>query len=209
LVEDGLKGVSVAIKKFDANRKTRFTTFAGLKIRSAMVRGIQNQGTIRVPVYLQESWAKVGKSIRLLETSSGKELSAQEIAKHSQVKVQRVQKVLDLKKRNIMSVDSLSSESDEEPHEVDVPGPERFQPERIAEDRERAHHFWVILQTMDEERRKVLELRFGLNGLVEHTFEEIGKILGKDRKAAWRIYEAALAEFQARISNSGDADFLE
>lgn len=53
-----------------------------------------------------------------------------------------------------------------------------------------------LLDTMTPREKKVLELRFGLNGQVEHTLEETGKFFGLHRRRIRQIETKALRKLR-------------
>ena len=53
-----------------------------------------------------------------------------------------------------------------------------------------------MLARLKQRRRKAIELRFGLNGCKEHTFEEIGKILHVTRCRSYQIVNRAILEIK-------------
>ena len=55
------------------------------------------------------------------------------------------------------------------------------------------------METLKENERRVIKLRFGLNGDVPHTLEEIGKMFGFTRERVRQIEHAAINKLRALI----------
>ena len=86
-IQRGNLGLIEAVDKFDPSRGVPFSSFASIKIRGAIVRGIDNEGTlIRVPVHAKETYRKAVRKRRLLSEKNGEDPSLEELAEEVEVK---------------------------------------------------------------------------------------------------------------------------
>ena len=81
LVQEGNAGLIRAVDKFEYERGFKFSTYATWWIRQAVQRGLADQArTIRIPVHMVETMARVTRVTRDLTTTLGREPTNEEIA---------------------------------------------------------------------------------------------------------------------------------
>jgi len=81
LIEEGNVGLLHAVRKFQAGRGTRFSTYATWWIRQAVVRALANQArTIRLPVHVELLLSQYLKQTNALTQKLGRTPTLEEVA---------------------------------------------------------------------------------------------------------------------------------
>ncbi len=202
IVEEGNLGLIKAVEKFNYKRGFRFSTYASWWIRQFIERAIINQGKlIRLPVHVVERLNRFMANVEQLGQEVGREPRFDEIAGRMKITEEDVSGLKQLI-RTTCSLDSpISDRTDTFLRDV-IEDPMSISPAETAEGVMRREELMGWVKDLHEKERKVIILRFGLDGGEAQTLEEIGQSLGLTRERVRQIETAALVKLRGVIEQN-------
>ena len=209
LVQEGIIGLTEAVKKFDLKTDYKFSTYAVYWITQAINRASANTGSlIRIPVHMNDLMAKINKKKQQVKLE-GKKLSNAQLDKELGLLEGTAEKVEDLKKRTVFFWDKSNPTKSEDGLIGDtLASPLEENPDIITEKSAFINDIDKMLSLLKKREKEVLIARFGLFGTKQKTLAELGKEMGCTRERIRQIEKTALTVLRKKCNWNGMKDWI-
>lgn len=193
LVSYGILGLIDAINKYDSTKGMKFSSYATIRIRGAMIDEIRKNRPISKGA--MDKLAKYNESVERLQNKLMREPTLEEIAIDLNVSIQEVSEVENY--INYMSVVSLENIIYSDDDEVTVMGiiedKNSPSPEETLEDKEKIKILAECIDKLKEKDKLVLTLYY-YEGL---TLKEIGTVLEVSESRVCQLHSRAIRNLRA------------
>jgi RNA polymerase primary sigma factor len=208
LIQEGNQGLIKAVHKYDWRRGYKFSTYATWWIRQAITRAIADQArTIRIPVHMVETINRFYKTARRLMQEAGKEPSIEEIADEMDLEPAKVREIIKISQEPT-SLEAPVGDDEESRlgdfiQDLSSPSPYDTASQELLKE-----HLEEVLGTLSDREKKVLVMRFGLDGSRPKTLEEVGREFQVTRERIRQIEAKALRKLKHPSRSKKLKDYL-
>lgn len=186
LVQEGIVGLVHAVERFDHRRGLKFSTYATIWIRRAIMRALLEAKQIRIPPEAGRHLAAIRRS----EAELGEKVDDHELARHAGVSPRSL--------RDLRDVPRVAASLDRPPREGAPPLAELVADESLAAPDvrligdETTRELHEIVRVLPDRHREVVQRRFGLQGDDPESHRAIGLRLGIGEARSRQLEREAL-----------------
>ncbi|WP_240946316.1 RNA polymerase sigma factor FliA [Pseudomaricurvus alkylphenolicus] len=200
LIQAGMIGLLEASQKYDASRGASFETYAGIRIRGAIVDEMRRGDW--APRSVHRNARRVSEAISTVESKCGRDATDQEVAEEMGVSINEYHAMLnDSASSRLFSFEESFGDDDGRQSGDGVsmafaPPQEGFQRESLKQSLAQA------ITQLPERERLVLALYYD----EELNLKEIGQIIGVSESRVSQIHSQAALRLRSRLADWRESD---
>tara|TARA_R110002110_G_scaffold33533_1_gene114795 strand:+ start:109296 stop:110012 length:717 start_codon:yes stop_codon:yes gene_type:complete len=191
LIQAGMIGLIEAARNFDSTKGAAFTTYAGIRIRGAILDELRRENW--APRSVHKNMKRLAIAVRHVENNTGRDAKNHEVAKHLGISLTEYHQVLqDLNNAKIFAFEDLGLSDDYiTNNQSNMPNPyEGMQTDDFKEKLAKE------IQELPYKEKLVLALYYD----EELNLREVGEVLGVSESRISQIHSQAMVRLQARLS---------
>ncbi len=183
LIQAGMVGLLEAASNFNSSMGASFETFAGIRIRGAMIDEIRRSDW--TPRSVHRKYREVTEAIRKIENETGRDASDADVAELLGIRLSDYHQILiDSSASRIFSIDELEENS----QEGEVPRSNEVTPDQALSGDEYDAQLARAIGNLPEKEQLVMSLYYD----DEMNFREIGEILDVTESRICQLHGQAL-----------------
>lgn len=192
LIQAGMIGLLEAGSKFNASMGASFETFAGIRIRGAMIDEIRRSDW--TPRSVHRKYREVTEAIRKIENETGQDATDSDVAELLGISLSEYHQILiDSSASRIYSIDEL----EENAQEMTLPGSGECTPDQAFSSEEYQQQLAKAIKVLPEKEQLVMSLYYH----DELNFREIGEVLEVTESRICQLHGQALLRIKSKMSD--------
>jgi RNA polymerase primary sigma factor len=200
LISEGNIGLMKAVERFDPAKGGKLSTYGAWWIKQSIRRALANQSkTIRLPVHLTDKIYKLYRASLTMSEELGREPTDEELSEEIGIPSAKLSQ---LKAVSIRPASLDAPIGDDDSTEFgEIVGDEDAQtPFESFRDKNMRDELSELLEVLDDRERKIILMRFGLDGGKPQTLEEVGKKFGVTRERIRQLQNIALVKLRRALA---------
>lgn len=192
LMQAGMIGLLEASRKYDSGKGASFETYAGIRIRGAMLDEVRKGDW--APRSVHRNTRMVTDAIRAVEARTGRDAKDSEVAAELKLSLDEYYGILgDTMGSRLFSFDDLMEGGE---HGLEESGSHELEPGRGLEDERFRKALADAIANLPERERLVLSLYYD----EELNLKEIGEVLGVSESRVCQLHSQCAARLRARLA---------
>jgi RNA polymerase primary sigma factor len=199
LIEEGNLGLIHAVDRFEPDRGLRFSTYASLWVRQAILRGLAEQSrAVRIPVQMFQQLNRYVRTERTLRARLAREPLVAEIARELDISAPRAERLRALLSgmKSLDETGGIDAFSDLSAEDV---GGAPMSVERLVELQLEHEKLDRLLRSLAQREEQVLRIRYGFHDGIARSLQETGEHFGISRERVRQIESRALSKLRRAI----------
>ncbi|APQ11129.1 flagellar biosynthesis sigma factor [Pseudomonas oryzihabitans] len=193
LMQAGMIGLLEASRKYDSGKGASFETYAGIRIRGAMLDEVRKGDW--APRSVHRNTRMVTDAIRAVEARTGRDAKDSEVAAELKLSLDEYYGILgDTMGSRLFSFDDLMEGGE---HGLEESGSHELEPGRGLEDERFRKALADAIANLPERERLVLSLYYD----EELNLKEIGEVLGVSESRVCQLHSQCAARLRARLAD--------
>ncbi len=193
LIQAGMIGLLDASRNYDASQGASFETYAGIRIRGAMLDEIRR--TDWTPRSVHRKARQVAEAVREIENQEGRDARDVEVAQKMGIELNEYHRILqDATGCRVFSIDDTGVNGDELQHQPVADAP-RNEPLDSLQHSDFKSALAEAISNLPERERLVMAMYYD----EELNLREIGEVLGVSESRVCQIHGQALIRLRARM----------
>ncbi len=191
LIQAGMVGLLEAASNFDSKMGASFETFAGIRIRGAMIDEIRRSDW--TPRSVHRKYRSVTEAIRKIENETGEDAKDADVAESLGISLSEYHQILiDSSSSRIYSIDTM----EENTQDATIPNSSEKTPEETFSSDEYQRQLAEAIRGLPDKEHLVMSLYYD----DELNFREIGEILDVTESRICQLHGQALLRIKSRMS---------
>ncbi len=199
LISEGNIGLMNAVERFDPEKGGKLSTYGAWWIKQSIKRALANQSkTIRLPIHMVDKIARMRRISSILAESLGREPTDEELATELGLPRQKIAMLKQAAQRPT-SLDAPVNDGEATEYGEIISDESASDPLEILTDKNLHDQIGGLLSLLNERERRIIDERFGLNGLKPMLLEDVGREFGVSRERIRQLQNSALAKMRKAL----------